>query len=120
MKVTLPKPPSINHIYGFTATGGFARSYITKEGKAWFEEAGYMLKAQCKRKKPIETPCEMWVILHTARIQDVDNVLKPILDLFQKQGIIKNDNLIYKLDIEKFKVKVGEEKIEVELMGYAD
>lgn len=120
MKFTCPKPPSINHIYGYTCKGGFARSYITKEGKDWFEEAGYLLKSQVKTKNPIETPCEIWIVLYTARMsQDVDNILKPILDLLQKQGIIKNDNLIYKLDIEKYKVKVGEERIDVELLGYS-
>jgi Holliday junction resolvase RusA-like endonuclease len=117
MKATLPKPPSINHIYGYTCQKGFARSYITKEGREWFEEAGYKLKAQIRKKKPIEVPCEIWINLYTCRTQDVDNVLKPILDLLQKQGIVKNDSLFYKLDIEKHKVKKDEERIEIEIMG---
>ena len=120
MKITLPKPPSINHIYAYTCQKGFARSYITKEGRAWFEEAGYKLKAQIGRRKTIITPCEVWVCLYTCRAttQDIDNILKPTLDLLQKMEVVKNDSLFYKLDVEKVQVKKEEERIEVEIMGY--
>lgn len=118
LKATLPKPPSINHIYGYVCQKGFARSYITKEGRLWFEEAGYKLKAQMKKKVAIETPCEIWIELYTCRTQDLDNILKPILDLLQKQGVVKNDNQFYKLDVEKYKVTKEEERIELQIMGY--
>lgn len=118
MKANLPKPPSINHIYGYTCQKGFARSYITQEGRLWFAEAGYKLKSQWKKKKTITTPCEIWIDLFTCRVQDVDNVLKPILDLLQKNEVVKNDNLFYKLDIEKHKVPKGEERIELQILGY--
>lgn len=118
MKITLSKPPSINHVYGYTSRGGFARSYITKEGKVWFEESAYKLKSQYKKRTPITTPCEIWIELHTCRIQDVDNILKPILDLLQKTGVVKNDNQFYKLDVEKFKSTKEEERVEIEILGY--
>lgn len=119
-KIILPKPPSINHIYGYTAQGGFARSYITKEGKAWFEEAAWEIKTQWRKKTPIEIPCEIWIELHTSRIsqQDGDNVLKPILDSMQKNGVIKNDALFYDIHISKKKVTKAEERVEIEIMGY--
>jgi Holliday junction resolvase RusA-like endonuclease len=119
MKATLPKPPSINHIYGYTCQKGFARSYITQEGRLWFQEASLRLQAQRDSKKTIETPCEIWIDLYTCRVQDVDNILKPILDLLQKNGVVKNDNLFYKLDVEKYKVAKEDERIELEIMGYA-
>lgn len=118
MKVTLPKPPSINHIYGYTCQKGFARSYITQEGRLWFQEAGLLLRSQLKRKKMILTPCEIWIELYTCRVQDVDNILKPLLDLLQKNEVVKNDNLFYKLDIEKHKVPKGEERVELQILGY--
>lgn len=117
MKATLPKPPSINHIYGYSARGGYARSYITKEGKDWFENAGKLLKKQWKKRKMMEEQCEVWVELHTSRRQDVDNIAKPLLDLLVKTGYLKDDSLIYKLDIEKFKVKRDEEKVIIDLFG---
>lgn len=118
MKVTLPKPPSINHIYGYTSRGGFARSYITKKGKEWFDTVAPILTKAYKRKSPIDTEVEVWIVLHTAYRQDVDNIAKPILDSLQKNGILENDALVYKLDIEKFKCKRGEEKVDIEIQGY--
>lgn len=118
MKISLPKPPSINHIYGFTSRGGFARSYITKIGKTWFEEAGYQLKAQLPKAEPLTENLSISVELHTARRQDVDNILKPILDLLQKQAVIENDSQIYKLTVEKFRCKIPDEKVTIELTPY--
>lgn len=118
MKIKLPKPPSINHIYGYTCQRGFARSYITQEGRLWFEEAGYLLKGQLTSKKTIVEPCEVHIDLYTCRIQDIDNILKPILDLLQKNEVVKNDNLFYKMIVEKFKVSKEEERIELEIVGH--
>jgi len=110
----LPKPPSINHIYGYTCQKGFARSYITKEGKNWFDNAGILVKKSWDGTQ-YDQPCQVRVVLHTCRTQDVDNILKPILDLLQKSGVIKNDSLIYNLAICKIKVPKNEEHIEVEV-----
>src|SRR5258708_19686636 len=110
MQLDLPKPPSINHIYGYTCQKGFARSYITKEGKNWFEVASLMLKTQWHGVM-VEKPCAVSIVLRTCRRQDVDNILKPILDLLQKTTVIKNDELIYELDINKAKVRKEKEKV---------
>ena len=118
MKFVLPKPPSINHIYGFTSRGGFARSYITKEGKLWFEEAGYAVKQQSTKRKPITTPVEIFIDLYTSRRQDIDNILKPVFDLFQKQGVYENDAQIIRLSAEKHKCKVADEHVEVQITPY--
>ncbi len=119
MKIILPKPPSINHIYGFTSRGGFARSYITKIGKTWFDEAGYKLKEQILPGDSITQTLCISIELHTARRQDVDNILKPLLDLLQKQAIIENDAQIYKLTVEKFRCKIPEERVILELTPYS-
>jgi Holliday junction resolvase RusA-like endonuclease len=118
MKMTFSKPPTINHLYAYTCQRGFASSYITKEGKAWFEETAWKIKSQWKKKTPIETPCEIWIELYSAYRQDVDNVLKPILDALQKNGVVKNDSLFEKLDIQKFKVPKAEERVVIEILGY--
>jgi Holliday junction resolvase RusA-like endonuclease len=119
MKITLPKPPSINHIYGYTSRGGFARSYITREGKVWFEIAGELLKKKYKKKTPIKTEVEIWIVLYTNYYrQDVDNIAKPILDALQKNGVLENDALVYKIDIEKYKCKKEEQRVEIEIQGY--
>lgn len=116
-KVTLPKPPSINHIYGYTSRGGFARSYITKEGTEWFSAAQIALKKQWKKRTPITTDCEIWIELYTAYRQDCDNILKPILDLLQKNQVVENDSLFNSLHVTKEKCKKEEQRVEFEIMG---
>lgn len=138
-KFTLPKPPSINHIYGYTARSGFARSYITKEGIDWFTNGALLLKKKFKR-KVITDPVEIDIELYHHRKQDVDNILKPILDLLSKwclqcqekihsrKGcqcgknvrILEDDDQVYRLTIEKYTIKKDEEQhINVEIMGYS-
>jgi Holliday junction resolvase RusA-like endonuclease len=138
VKIQTPKPPSVNHIYGFTARGGFARSYITKEGVLWFTGSSKLIGKTFKR-TTIADPVEIWIELYHKRRQDVDNVLKPILDLLSKwcvkcQGkvnrgkgchcgknhtVLLDDDQVYKLNIEKHQVtKDDEEYVTVEIMGF--
>lgn len=51
----------------------------------------------------------------SSKAADVDNVIKPILDILQKKYGF-NDKLIYGMDIWKEDVKKGEEFVEWELM----
>lgn len=118
MKFVVTKPPTTNHIYGFTSRGGFARSYITKEGKIWFTENEASLRKVWHGKKSIETPLEVWIVLYTSRDRDIDGSLKPVLDVLQHAEIIKNDSQIYKMDVEKIKCKTGEDRLEIEIMGF--
>ena len=57
-------------------------------------------------------------MLYTSRDRDIDGSLKPVLDVLQHADVIKNDSQIYKLDIEKVKCKTGEDRLELELMGF--
>lgn len=138
MKVLLPKPPSVNHIYGLTSQGKFARSYITKEGIAWFENAAGVLQKKIKDKS-ITAPVEIWIDLYHMRKQDVDNILKPLLDvlskwclvcqtrIYQRKGcrckknltVLVDDDQVYRLNIEKHQINKEElEYVELEIMGY--
>jgi Holliday junction resolvase RusA-like endonuclease len=118
MQITLKKPPTTNHIYGLTAIGGHARMYITKEGKAWFEEAAYDIKKQYKKRHPIEVECEVWVNVYTSTSRDADASNKPILDALEHNGVIVNDKLFYGVHAMRYKCKKGEDRVEVEIMGY--
>lgn len=117
MKLTLPKPPTTNHIYGYTSKGGFARSYITKDGKTFFAEAEKTIRQQNK-KKPITEECEIWINVYTSTRRDVDGSIKPILDVLQKAEVIVNDYQFYSLHATREKCAKGEDRVEVELMGY--
>lgn len=119
MKIIISKlPPTTNHIYAYRTLRGHAMSYITKEGKEWFEMAALELKKQWKKKTPIDKQCEIWIELYLAYDRDIDGSCKPILDLLQKNGVIKNDSLFYKMDVEKTKCKKEEARVELEILGY--
>lgn len=56
-------------------------------------------------------------VYYSNRAADIDNCLKPFIDILQANYGF-NDNKIYKLDVEKFIVKKGDEKIEFKLEEY--
>ena len=124
MEFTLRKPPTINRIYAYSCITGHAKSYITAEGRTWFEESGYLLKSAInafsrgKRDPhfPLTENVTVLIKLYTCMHQDIDNILKPILDLMTKSNLITDDSIITLLTVEKVKVKhKNEEKIEVEV-----
>lgn len=64
--------------------------------------------------KTIDRPCEVKISFFlTNKRNDIDNLLKCILDLLQESKIIKNDYLIYKLFAQK--IISNEERIEIEI-----
>jgi Holliday junction resolvase RusA-like endonuclease len=114
IKLTLPKPPSINHLYGNNRWGG---KYIKAEKKAWFTEAGWIIKSQVKLEKPIKE-CSIIIILHTIRM-DLDNILKATLDCLAQNNLIENDRYVMEMYLRKEKVKhAKDEKVEIEIIEY--
>jgi len=112
--ITLPKPPSINHMYGRSGH----RTYITDDGNAWILEAGAMLNSQWKRRTPIEDEVSFYVKLYICGRGDIDNYNKALFDLFMKQGVIVDDSQIMFLQIEKIMVKHRkDQKVEVEIIN---
>lgn len=103
MQAILPRPISVNHVYGTTNRGGFVHRYITKKGQQWFEEAGWLIKQQIKIAKPLIVPLRLEIQAFFIR-GDIDNCLKQTLDLLQKMNIIENDDLIIELEVKKFRV----------------
>lgn len=122
VRVELPKPPSVNQMYKYTAKGGFARSYVSPEGVKWFATAGQILHNSIKLTAPITVKMQLQVHLFTTREQDVDNIGKATLDLLQKcilcsknaclhkLRVLENDSLIYDFRVRKWKVKHRDEE----------
>jgi crossover junction endodeoxyribonuclease RusA len=88
--LTLPMPPSTNHL--FSGGAGHGRRYVSKEYEAWREHAGIELK----RQRPL--PVKGMVILFfefqekDRRKRDVTNFLKAPEDLLVHFGIIEADD----------------------------
>jgi crossover junction endodeoxyribonuclease RusA len=109
--ITLPIPPSVNHLYG--RRGHF--TYITAIGKAWFEEAGWIVKSKWK-KEMMTGDVAVYIKLYTARRYDYDNCLKATNDLLTKMRVIEDDSQIIFAQIEKVKVDhLKDQKLTIEI-----
>jgi len=128
MIATLPKPPSVNHMYGYRCFRGIVMVYITKKGREWFTNAGILLREQWHLKEPINVPIAITINLYTARFQDLDGILKCSFDVMQRcvycgkhrcvhnLRSITNDHIVQELHVYSHKVKhITEEKITMEL-----
>ncbi len=92
----LPRPPSANRIWCIRGT------YIVKTGEynSWLKEAGLVLRSQVKGRF---SDC------YALRIQagrrgdvhyDIGNYEKPISDLLESAGVVKNDKLCQSISVE--------------------
>ena len=89
----LPIPPSTNALWFNVANRGRVK---TEEYRAWLTEAGWMLKSQ--RALCIRGSVGLTVFAGLPeRPRDLDNLLKPICDLLQANGIIENDDRVCEL-----------------------
>jgi len=111
--ITLPKPPSVNHMYGRSGH----RTYVTPKGVAWFEEAGYELLRQWKR-KTIKGEVALYIKYYYCGRWDWDNGNKCLSDLLTKQRVYEDDKQVNFAQIETIRVKHrDEQKVEIEI-GY--
>lgn len=92
--------------------------YITKEGKDWFEEAALLIKTQKTKRTPITVECEIWITTYTSTRRDADGNNKPILDALEHNGVIENDYLFNEVHAVRHKCKKGEDRVEIEILGY--
>lgn len=87
VRVSLPFPPTTNHLFVNVKGRGRFRSPTYR---AWAIEAGYALN----RCQSIKGPVHVSVALRAPdkRKRDADNSLKPVLDLLVKHSIIEADD----------------------------
>lgn len=72
----------------------------SQEYKDWLALAAWEIRAQLGPKKVITEPFKLTVRVNRPdrRKRDLDNLLKPILDLLQHYGLIENDSLCHWID----------------------
>jgi len=91
MKMTLPIPPSVNHMYR-SKRGGV---YKSKKYQQWIQEAALMIQLTRKGAK-INPPYKFIMTIVGGKgwrtNRDLDNCLKPVLDLLTTMNIIEDDN----------------------------
>jgi Holliday junction resolvase RusA-like endonuclease len=90
--------------------------YISAEGKAWQEAAKKEIAKHWKRKTPIEVPSEIYIEVYTSTSRDCDASTKPVMDIFETMGVIKNDKLFESVLAYRHKCKKGEDRVEVQII----
>jgi Holliday junction resolvase RusA-like endonuclease len=115
MKFILSIPPSINQTYG-TSRSGKIPFYKKRPVRDWEWTAGWEVKRQrVGRKEPLLGNVSMRVIFSYSRDRDIDNGLKVLLDLFQKQRVYLNDKQIVLLTVVKYQnIKVPMVEVEID------
>jgi Holliday junction resolvase RusA-like endonuclease len=117
MKITLPKPLTVNSLYGVSCRGGFAHKYMTEKGKVFIQECLYLLMPY--KGQFLEGKLKLYLTLFYCSRGDIDNVFKITSDVLTKSGVITDDHQIYKIIGEKIKVKhKTDEKAIIELLHY--
>ena len=107
-------PPSVNNYWGYSLKGYVYRKV---EAKQWLTYASSIIRN--KKKSMYTTAVEIGITVNYSKLnQDLDNMLKAILDCLRYANVIKNDNMkcveaihIYKGD----KVAKGKESVEIQV-----
>ena len=115
MHFVLPLPPGINRTYGVSSSKDH-HMYKTKIVKDWEEEAGYRLLIQKQKYDvPILSKASIGIHWYYKLDRDIDAGFKVLLDIFQKNNIVKNDRQFRKvthIDIEK---DIDNPRVEVDI-----
>ena len=90
----LPAPPSVNH---FKSIGRDGKRYSNGKYKEWKEAAGWELVSQRMIQPMACISGDVAVEIVFARNGDLDNRIKPLLDLLQAMKVIDNDNQVVML-----------------------
>jgi len=88
--LTLPLPPSSNNMF-VNGKAGRGR-FISPLYRAWKTEAGLLARSQSKQR--IEGPFAVQInaVRPDKRRRDIDNMIKPLVDLLVAQGFVTDDS----------------------------
>lgn len=91
IRVTLPWPPSVNHLYGQRGNHRFMKA----EGKAYYSEVARLCQGLARQ----EGRLAMFIDAYPPdnRRRDLDNINKAICDSLQKAGVYDDDCQIFTL-----------------------
>lgn len=98
MMVSLPVPPSVNHLFANRKNG--KGRIISREYAAWRQEAGYALNLA--RPQPFgKAPVQVGIFIPDKTKGDLDNRIKALLDLVVTHKVIDDDRQVKRISIER-------------------
>lgn len=96
LEFCIPYPPSTNRIW----RQGKGRVHKSDEYKHWTAIAAWEIRRQIGPQAVITKPFKIIIKVNRPdrRKRDLDNLIKPILDLIAHYGLIENDSLCHWID----------------------
>ena len=118
IRLTLPIPPSANAIWKTVARGGRAWTYKSGRYKRYIVDSTHQIYSQVgARRLPNRMPFECIVRAYgLPRTRDADNLIKPLLDVLEHAGTIRDDRWCDRLTLTRETTK-GNPRVEVVLIG---
>ena len=90
----------------------------TDKYKAWLDDSAHLMHQAGSKPIPLKTPVQVEFYANINRQRDLDNLIKPTLDMLQYAGILPDDRWVdiivaYRADyLDKGKMLVGLEVID--------
>lgn len=99
--VRLPFPPSVNNLFAQARVNGKTRRFQSKRYKAWRREAEAHLLWKHSPLPRFTYPVSVGIIIQPpdARRRDADNLVKPLLDLLVRVGMLADDSLVKSIQV---------------------
>lgn len=98
--LSLPRPISVNELFGNNKNGSGRGRYLTKEYAAWKEECGLVLNSQ--RPGRVDGAYALTIRVPAKWRGDLGNSEKAVSDLLQEHEIVKNDKLAERILLERW------------------
>lgn len=86
----LPFPPSVNNMF-INGKAGKGR-FLAPRYRAWKTEAGYLARSQSKEHIAGPFAVQINAVRPDKRRRDIDNCIKPIVDLLVSLGFVEDDS----------------------------
>lgn len=103
LTLDIPWPPTANLIWRTTRNV----TYLSKTYKDFLRSAAGAILCQKPRDLFLTEPVSVEIILHPPRKFrfDIDNRIKPVLDVLTRAGVWKDDSLVDKITVRRAEIK---------------
>lgn len=96
IRYSLPYPPSVNGLF-FNATKGRRKTAAYRE---WLEAAGWQIAEQGRQRIRGHVSISVALVKPDKKRRDLDNLLKPVIDLLVEMGVIDDDSLVQRISVQ--------------------
>lgn len=110
--IDLPMPPSANHLW----RSGKKRVYRSPLYKKWRNDAAWLIKADGFDNHDIPEPVAVVIAVSAKTTGDVDNRIKPVLDLLVFSSVIADDSKPHVQEVRAYWSRALDSGIRVSLM----